>query len=524
MPYKKPEKRTEREAKAFQHWLAHPTEYVKDVFNVTPDDWQGDALNGIFTSQDRCAFKAAHGVGKTTLFAWAGWLFLNAYEGSRLVATAPTFSQLNDVLFPEYAKWHGKMTERMRDEWQISGKHIRYKGDPYNWFGVARTSNHAANLQGFHNSNIMIQGDEASAIPEEVFEVIEGTLSEAGEEGKVAKLLIGGNPNFNSGELYNAFNKNKELYHCVSVTGDPKLLDELVVKQGEHHRLHGRIYYSPRVKATYINNMTKKYGEDSAIFDVRVRGIFPRAADDAIFPFEWVQRAMTLDIPKFDQHADAVTLVVDVARGSGAESVIGYFRKGLSTRTDAKRAPQKTTTITFNMVKEAVQNVKDDGLRLQTVLVDEPGMGGPVIDALRRDGVGVTAYNGGVGMKAGIDPAEDCRMFLNTRARDHWHVRRLLEQGRLPLPNDEVLLAQMTSLKYGYVGEKIKVEAKEDLKDRLGKDASPDRSDVIVMGTAPQYSAAAVHGALTNGDIILGSPRPRPLDTGDFYDGDREFC
>jgi len=31
------------------------------------------------------------------------------------------------------------------------------------------------------------------------------------------------------------------------------------------------------------------------------------------------------------------------------------------------------------------------------------------------------------------------------------------------------------------MSEKIQIESKQDLKDRLGKEASPDRSDVIVM-------------------------------------------
>lgn len=517
MPYKKPIPRTEQEWKAFHYWRAHPVEAVKDWFKTTPDDWQGDALNGIFAGDvDRGAFKAAHGVGKTALFAWAGWIFLNCYQNCRLVATAPTFSQLHDVLFPEFAKWHAKFNERTRDEWHVSGSHIRHKIAPMEWFGVARTSNKPANMQGFHGNDLMILGDEASGIPADVFEVVEGALSEAGEEGKTAKLLIGGNPNFTSGELYDAFNRNSDLYHRITITGDPTLIGSL---NPEHaSREHGHLYYSKRVKEKYRTTMEKKYGLESAVYDVRVRGLFPRAADDAIFPFQWVQHAMQLEIPvTFDPVADGVTLVLDVARGSGAESVLGYFRRGYCYKLDAIRTSAKSTTPTINMVKDAVLKLIKENLRLLTIIVDEPGVGGGVIDALRRDNLPVTAYNGGVGMKVDVDPPEDCRMFLNKRARDHWHVRRQLELGRLPLPHDEVLLAQMTTLLFGYQGEKIKVESKEDLKDRLGKDASPDRSDVIVMGMAPQYSAAQIAGSLTKDDLLVGPSRPRPPRLGDFH-------
>jgi hypothetical protein len=62
---------------------------------------------------------------------------------------------------------------------------------------------------------------------------------------------------------------------------------------------------------------------------VRVRGIFPRAADDAVIPLEWAERAQYLDKPSFDPRADQVTVVVDPSRGGAAETVIGLFRKGV---------------------------------------------------------------------------------------------------------------------------------------------------------------------------------------------------
>jgi hypothetical protein len=100
-----------------------------------------------------------------------------------------------------------------------------------------------------------------------------------------------------------------------------------------------------------------------------------------------------------------------------------------------------------------------------------------------------------------VDPEDECRMFANKRARDWWHLRRALEKGTLPLPMDETMVNQLASLKFTYNGqEKIVVESKQDLKDRLGPEASPDRGDVIVMGTCPWYTAAAVHATLDEDD------------------------
>jgi phage terminase large subunit len=519
MAYKKPSERTPAEWAAYANWAKNPVEAVKDWFKVTPDDWQGDVLNGLFRGTfDRVAAKAAHGPGKTAVDAWAALIFLNCYKDSRVVATAPTFAQLHDVLFPEIARWHSRMNSRMADEWAISGGHIRHKFNPNVWFGVARTSNKPANLQGFHGQDILILADEASAIPPNVFEVIEGALSEAGEDGKTAKLLMAGNPNFNAGELFDAFNKNRELYERFTITGDVRLLKALGIEQGEVSRDHGRVYYSKRVKPKYCDNIAKKYGIDSAVYDVRVRGIFPRNADDTVIPLEWAERAQLLDVPSYDARADMVTLVCDPSRGGAAETVIGRFRKGVCYKLEAYKTT--STTKIIDLMDEAAKSIKADGLKLLEMIVDEPGIGGGVIDGLRAIGYGVRGYDGGKPMVKGVDPEDECRMFANKRARDWWHLRRALEQNKLPLPTDEVMVNQLASLKFTYNGqEKIVVESKQDLKDRLGPEASPDRGDVIVMGTCPWYTAAAVHAVLTDDDVDGGDDRPTSLYADDMADG-----
>lgn len=522
MPFKKPIERTEKEWKAYQYWWDNPVEAVKDWFKVTPDDWQGDTLTALFgknSSVDRVAGKAAHGPGKTAVDAWAGWLFLNCRKDSRVVATAPTFAQLHDVLFPEFSRWHNKMNSRMADEWSISGGHIRHKINPLVWFAVARTSNRPENLQGFHGTDLLLIADEASAVSPATFEIMEGALSEAGEEGKIAKIIMAGNPNFNAGELYNAFGKNKDLYHRLTITGDPKLCNALGVSQGQYHQDHGYVYYSKRIKEKYVKTIERKYGRDSAIFDVRVRGIFPRAADDAMIPFEWAERAQFVPLPHFDDRADLVTIVCDPSRGGAAETVIGCFRKGACYKMDAHKVT--STVEVVNLCIEAAKVAVGQGLALLEFIVDEPGVGGGVIDFIRQAGYPVRPYDGGKPMVKDTDPEEDCRMFANRRARDYWHLRRKLEIGTLSIPQDEVLVNQLASVKYTYNNlERIVAESKRDLKDRLGDDASPDRGDVIVMGSAPWHTAAAGHYVLTDADVIdMDNPTATSLYADDMEHG-----
>jgi phage terminase large subunit len=508
--------RTEREAQAFAYWLKNPVEAIKDWFHATPTDYQGDMLNGLFAGTfDREATKSAHGVGKTTSLAWAGWVFLNCYEDSRLVATAPTFSQLHDALWPEYAKWHDKMPAELADMWKISGAHIRNKAKPMQWFGVSRTSNKPGNLQGFHGTHIMIQADECSGIPADVFEVIEGTLSEAGEDGKVAKLMAAGNPNFNAGEFYDMFTKHRSLYHRITVSGDPNFVQSLgdnpatnaPFVQGDEHKDHGRVYFSTRVTKKYRDTMAKKYGPDSGVYDVRVRGVWPKQEDRAVVPLVWAERMQGQSTPLFDKVADGVTLVLDVARFGGDETVLGAFRRGMPAA-PLKTWPKTSTEACAHILKEAHKYWTALGIPVIRIIVDEPGVGGGVVDTARASGLVITPYNGGAAMVKGLDPDDDCRMFANRRSRDWWIVRRNLELEVLPLPDDDVLIAQLASVHYDYnEKEKIQVESKKKMRERLGDDASPDRADVIVMGCAPWYSLGAHNNVFQQGDVIYGSDR-----------------
>lgn len=509
MAYKKPIPRTDREKAAFAHWLAHPVDAVKDWFHTTPDDWQGDLLTALFTGDvDRVAGKAAHGPGKTAVDAWAGWIFLNCFMDCRVVATAPTFAQLHDVLFPEFSKWHNKFPDRIKQEWVISGGHVRHKLNPLDWFAVARTSNQPSNLQGFHGTDILILADEASAIPANVFEVMEGALSEAGELGKTAKLLMAGNPNFNSGELHDAFTRNQELYHRITITGDPDFLASLGIEHGDNHADHGHTYYSPRVKKKYVETIAKKYGRDSAVFDVRVRGIFPRAADDTIISLDNAERAAALVPPSFDPVADPFSVIIDPSRGGAAETVIGMARQGIVLEFASYKGKLTTHQVAAH-AHDMVMKHKLKGLRLAEIVCDLPGIGGGVIDVLRKDySYPVREYDGGKPLVKGVDPDDEVKMFQNKRARDWWRLRRRLEVGNYPIPNDDVCVAQLASVKYRYMKgtEKIVAESKQDMKDRLGPEASPDRGDVVVMAQAPDFTVA--NAGIGSEDVFVGEDRP----------------
>lgn len=485
-------------AEALTYWIKNPVEAVKDWFHITPEDYQADIIHSLLSPDgaNRVVAKSAHGVGKTTTLALVDWVYLMTRPKCRVVATAPTQSQLKDILWPEVAKWGERMPEQFRGMWEISETHVRHKEFPKTWFAVARTSNRPENLQGFHNDNILINVDEASGVAQNIFEVIEGTLSEAEQEGREAKFIMTGNPTQVLGEFYNAFHKNKGLYARYTISGDDMRPKD---KNG------GRIYVSSRVTEAYRKNMARKYGRNSAVYDVRVRGLFPSMSDNTVIPLAWAEAAQYVTLPVFDRVSDPYVFSMDVSRMGADETVLACFRRGHCLW--MKTWPKTSTGQCVDIIADAVTQAEKEGISILRFIVDEPGIGGGVIDAARRANLPVIGYHGGASPTENSgDPEEDVRRFINRRARDWWHVRLLLERNQVHIPNDETLVNQLASVQYEYNDrDKVRIESKGNMRDRLGEDASPDRADALVMGLAPFQSLTSgmPMDLLTDDDEII---------------------
>ena len=105
--------------------------------------------------------------------------------------------------------------------------------------------------------------------------------------------------------------------------------------------------------------------------------------------------------------------------------------------------------------------------------MDEPRLGGGVIDVLKEMGVRVRGYNGGA------TPLQ-VEKFRNRRAESFWGLRRRLERGEIGLPPDEKLADELCSMHWSIgLDGKVQIEAKEELRARLGR--SPDRADAAAM-------------------------------------------
>jgi hypothetical protein len=106
------------------------------------------------------------------------WYMLTRYP-VKVVVTAPTSSQLYDALFAELKRWVKELPEGVQQLLDVKQERIELRASPTEAFISARTSRaeQPEALQGVHSDHVMLVADEASGVPEQVFEAAAGSMS-----------------------------------------------------------------------------------------------------------------------------------------------------------------------------------------------------------------------------------------------------------------------------------------------------------------------------------------------------------
>ena len=127
---------------------------------------------------------------------------------------------------------------------------------------------------------------------------------------------------------------------------------------------------------------------------------------------------------------------------------------------------------TVGRVVEAVRRHRPVAVR-----VDAIGIGAGVVDRLRELGVA------GV---AGINVSERARnpeQFLNLRAELFDGLRQRFQEGRIRIPDDPDLIAELSALRYSFSSSgQVRLESKDELRAR--GITSPDRADALMLAFA----------------------------------------
>jgi hypothetical protein len=95
--------------------------------------------------------------------------------------TAPTQTQMYDVLWKEIAVWIFRMPQWAQDMYEISADYVKMVEKPKTRWARARTARKESPeaIAGLHGDYVMIMVDEASGVPDEVYITAKGALTSA---------------------------------------------------------------------------------------------------------------------------------------------------------------------------------------------------------------------------------------------------------------------------------------------------------------------------------------------------------
>lgn len=443
----------------------NPVLFANEVVCFVPDEWQSGVLMDVATAP-KVSVRSGQGVGKTSIEAVIALWFLSCFPMSRVVATAPTARQLNDVLWAELSKWISK-SPLLKTLLKWTKTKVEVRGYSERWFATARTATTAENMQGFHEDNMLFIIDEASGVSDEIIEAILGTLS-----GKNNKLLMCGNPTKTSGVFFDSHNRDRALFKTYRVSS----LD------------------CPRTNKENINAMLEKYGRNSNFARVRIYGDFPEQEDDVFITLSALERSANTVI---DEKPVPVTVRIgcDVARYGDDKTIIGV-------KVDEKvsfyeKAQGQDTMRTADNIALCYKKLIDRYSQYKgkiIVTVDDGGVGGGVVDRLRRICKADPKTYGRmkvVPVKFGMRIRH--RYYYDTTTYMMAVVKELLSDTdkngeakpiELVLPKDDDLIAQLSCRKYTMTENSvIKIESKKEMKARGLP--SPDEADCVLLLCLP---------------------------------------
>jgi hypothetical protein len=459
-----------------------------------PDEWQTDILVAIGTrlraGEDggqviadaiRIAVASGHGIGKSALVAWIILWSLSTFEDTRGVVTANTESQLRTKTWAELAKWHRLCITKHLFECTATAIYSLDPAHEKTWRVDAApwSERNTEAFAGLHNAGkrILLIFDEASAIPDVIWETSEGALTD--EDTQIVWCAFG-NPTRNTGRFRECFGRFR-------------------------HRWERRQIDSRKAKMTnkaQVAQWVKDYGEDSDFVRIRVRGIFPRVGSTQFISSEDVEQAASREAAA--HLFDALVLGCDVARFGDDESVI-YIRKGRDGRTHPPLKYRGLDTMQFAArIAEQYQFYKADA-----VFVDGGGVGGGVVDRLRQLRVPVIEVQFGSSPDRSM-PGADSLVYANKRAEMWGWMREWLKHGGIP--DDPDLRTELEGVQYGYVQvagiDAIQLESKKDMKKRGMP--SPDTADALALTFAypVQPNANAGRAAAGNQQQVLSDYDP----------------
>jgi phage terminase large subunit len=449
----RPTRAADKQENPFREWLRmygpDSVRFVREVIGKEPYPDQIDLLRAYDRRDRRIAKRTGHGVGKSTCCAWMiVHQILWRYPQKTLV-TAPSAPQLFDALAAEVKAVISRLPDIAKQLIEVQAEGLFLKSAPDESFVTFRTSRAEMPeaMAGIHSVNTLLICDEASGIPDSVFDAMSGSLVDP-----FPTMVLIGNPVRTSGLFFDAFHDLSEMWTTF----------------------HTSCVGHPNVNAAELESKKQEYGEDSNRYRIRVLGEFPTGDEDTVIAHDLVMAALERDVEPL-----VVRPIwgVDVARFGNDTSALAK-RRGNTLDEPVKEKKGWDTMMVSGWIKSE-WDATAPSERPSEIIVDVIGYGAGVCDRLLELGLPARGINVSEA-QALVD-----HRYANYRAELWFTGQAWFAAKDCNIRKDKALAAELIGPRFKYTSNgKILVESKDDMKKR-GK-PSPNKADAFLLTLASQ--------------------------------------
>jgi hypothetical protein len=460
-----------RYADFVEMYHSDPLAFVVSVTGLNPSEDQEELLHEISPANAKVSVSSGTTTGKTAVFGRiALWHMLShpiaEYEGKTEIGSntyigAPRISQVGDGVWKELSDAYIGIASGpyawLNDYYEITKTRVYVKGFEEQWFiaQIAMQKGQAVGVAGKHRYWQLIIIDEAAGVPDEHFDVIEGTQTQPGNRTLLASQGVK-----NAGRFY-------ETHHSLARSNG-----------GSWANLTFDSERSPFVTKKWLKEREEETGgKDSVEYIVRVKGGFAESSGSVLLTRSELERAFEPRKIIDDDEPYGLFLLSDVGLGEYRDMSVAVVAKVIGSGDfghEARRVEYIEIPICTN-TKDEVDFAGDlsnlfGRISNATLLVDNGGIGHAVNKLLERDGVPVVRVDWG----KPCFKKEYQNRFYNRRACAMVRFRDAVKSGRVVMPQGldrkmrEKILLQGSRLPYHFAesgGLKYVMEKKEKMRE-----------------------------------------------------------
>lgn len=456
--------------------------FAIEVCGMQPSEDQADLLVAISDPTAKVSVVSGTSTGKTAAFGRIALHSLLAYPfafyegkvevGSNTYIGAPLVQQVGDGVWKEMQDAKLAIANGphawIADYFTIGKTRVTVRGFEDQWFiaQIALAKGQSVGVAGKHRFWQLIIIDEASGVPDDHFNVIDGTQTQGGN-----RTLMASQGTRSSGRFYDS-----------------------------HHKFsykNGGAWYSMRFSSESAPFVSEKWlrereietgGRDTVEYMIRVLGLFPELSDKFLIGRSAIERRIAAPPVIAPGEAFGHMIIIDVGAGVYRDKTVAMHVKvsGRGDRVD--HDPRKIDVVSVPVFSNTLDWADVAGrcvdyarlLSNVTFVVDVGGQGEQFARTLERLGVGNI-----VRVLWGNQPflTKYKKRFFNQRAQCSVHAAEAVMDGRITFTKDHQkdLLDQGSRIPYHF-DEKARyhIMPKEQMKEQEGL-PSPDLWDVVCM-------------------------------------------